>query len=83
MKSRRHAKFTKREATLQCLFTAIANQVCAGKKVRPLLRRAARRYRRLALSGGRLTALYYRWRAQVSDALSLNYSPANRRPISP
>lgn len=73
-----------RLATLQRVCARIESHVAAGKKVQPQCRRAAKRLRKLKLSGGRLTTLFYLWRSngRTPQTFALNWNPANRRPVT-
>lgn len=84
-----------REAILQRLCQRIEDQVSQGKKVRPLIWRAARRWngkpfrcdpsRTLALSPGGFNKLFYNWRrnGRTAQSFALKFNPANRRPVTP
>jgi hypothetical protein len=75
---------TERQTALQRICERIELQVSQGGKVRPLCRRAAKRLRKVALSGGRLATLFYLWRSngRTPQTFALNWNPANRRPVS-
>jgi len=76
---------------LQRLCMSIEKQASQGRKVRPLIHRAARRWngkpfrcdpkRTLTLSAGRLTALFYKWRRETKTAgvFALHYTPRRER----